>query len=228
MTPMTEDEFKEALPVEFKKSVNPALMNQINGILADPETMQYFRENLLSYTGVMMEGRFKTSQYVNAIKYVSFKLFGKSNKDAFAKTFPEKMDYWKKQGTSAKDIASYSTAYNKTKLVNLIMAQTMIPVHILNASYFQEALNVQAGLMMTAYSEKVRSDAADSILKHLKPPEIKAAVELDVQTTQDQTLDILRNTTAALVNQQKANIRSGQSTARQIAEGVLVVNNSNN
>jgi len=227
MTPMTEEEFKEALPVEFKKSVNPTLMNQINGILADPETMQYFRENLLSYTGVMLEGRFKTSSYVNAIKYVSFKLFGKSNKEAYAKTFPEKMVYYKKQGTSEKDIASYSTAYNKTKLVNLITAQSMIPVHILNAPMFQAALNVQAGLMMTAFSEKVRCDAADSVLKHLKPPEIKARVELDIETRQDKTLDILRNTTAALVAQQKANIRSGGFTAKDIAEGALIVVNSN-
>lgn len=226
MKPMTEEEFKEALPVEFKKSVNPTLMNQINGILADPETMQYFRENLLSYTGVMKEGRFKTSSYVSAIKYVSFKLFGASNKDAYAKTFPEKMVYYKKQGTSSKDIASYSTAYNKTKLVNLIMAQSMIPVHILNAPMFQAALNVQAGLMMTAYSEKVRSDAADSVLKHLKPPEIKAAVELNVETKQDKTLDILRDTVGALVAQQKANIRSGGATAKTIAEGVLVVNSN--
>jgi len=225
MTPMTEEEFKDALPVEFKKSVNPTLMKQVNGILADPETMQYFRENLLSYTGVMKEGRFKTSQYINAIKYVSFKLFGDSNKDAYAKTFPEKMVYYKTVGTKAKDIASYSTAYNKTKLVNLIMAQTMIPVHILNASTFQAAINVQAGLMMTAYSEKVRSDAADSVMKHLKPPEIKAQVELDIGVVQDKTLDILRNTTAALVNQQKAMMRQG-TPVREIAEGVLIVNNS--
>jgi hypothetical protein len=225
MQPMTENEFKEALPVEFKKSVNPILMKQVNGILADPETMQYFRENVLSYTGVMKEGRFKTSQYINAIRYVSFKLFGASNKDAYAKTFPEKMVYYKKQGTSSKDIASYSTAYNKTKLVNLIFAQTMIPVHILNASTFQAALNVQAGLMMTAYSEKVRCDAADSVLKHLKPPEIKAQVELDIGTRQDKTLDILRDTTSALVNQQKAMMRQGTSV-KDIAEGALIVVNS--
>ena len=225
MAPMTEEQFKEALPVEFKKSVNPALMNQVNGILADPETMQYFRENLLSYTSVMKEGRFKTSQYVSAIKYVSFKLFGNSNKDAYAKTFPEKMVYFKAQGTKDKDIASYSTAYNKTKLVNLIFAQTMIPVHILNASMFQSALNVQAGLMMTAFSEKVRCDAADSVLKHLKPPEIKAQVEMDLGVKQDKTLDILRKTTDALVQAQKANIRSG-TPVREIAEGALIVVNA--
>ena len=225
MTHMTEDEFKAALPVEFKKSVNPELMKLVNKTLEDPETMQYFRENLLSYTGVMQEGRFKTSQYINAVKYVSFKLFGKSNKEAYAKTFPEKMVYYKQKGTSDKDIASYSTAYNKTKLVNLIMAQSMIPVHVLNAANFQAAVNTQVGLMATAYSEKVRCDAADSVMRHLKPPEIKAQVELNIGTKQDKTLDILRNTTAALVNQQKAMIRLG-STAKDIAEGPLIVINS--
>ena len=62
------------------------------------------------------------------------------------------------------------TSYNKNKLVNLILEQSMIPSWVLNQDMYQKALNVQCELMLTANSEKV-SDAANSILTHLKPPQ---------------------------------------------------------
>lgn len=65
-----------------------------------------------------------------------------------------------KSGVSEKDQSSYISAYHKSKLVNLIFEQTLIPIHILNAPLLQQAINVQAELMLTANSEKVRSDAA--------------------------------------------------------------------
>ena len=57
--------------------------------------------------------------YVNAVKYVSHKLMGCTNLDAYVKTFPVKYQGFLNQGVLSKDIASYITAYNKSKLVNL-------------------------------------------------------------------------------------------------------------
>lgn len=218
---MTPEEFKSALPIQLKNSVNDEVMNSINTVLSGPEATANFKENLLSYTSVLMEGRFKMTSYISAVRYVSFKLLGGTNKAAFTATFPDKIARWQAQGVKEKDQASYISAYHKSKLVNLIMEQTLIPTHVLNAPLFQQAINVQAELMLSANSEKVRSDAAACLIKELKPPET-TKVELDLGHKADKTLDTLRETTRALVEQQKKMLAQG-TPIRTIAEGVLVV-----
>lgn len=219
--PMTPEEFKSALPIQLKNSVTKEVMDEVNKILSGPESTEIFKENLLSYTRVLLEGKFKMTSYISAVRYVSFKLLGGSNIAAFTATFPDKIARWKAQGVSEKDQASYVSAYHKSKLVNLIMEQTLIPTHILNAPLFQQAINVQAELMMTANSEKVRSDAAACLIKELKPPET-TKIELDLGHKADKTLDTLRETTKALIEQQKRMLAQGASL-KSIAEGVLVV-----
>jgi hypothetical protein len=199
-------------------------MTAINTTLSDPEAMELFKDNLLSYTGVLIEGRFKLENYVNAVKYVSFKLLGHTNKDAYTYTFPHKMQSFKAQGFDSRKISSYVATYHKSKLVNLIFEQTLIPVHVLNAPYFQQAINTQAELMMNANSEKVRCDAANSLLTHLKPPETKK-MELDLGQKTDKTLDSLRATTQELVKQQRQMLEEGTTSLKNIAEGALIVVN---
>lgn len=219
--PMTSEEFKAVLPIQLKNSVTQDVMDSINQVLSGPESTEIFKENLLSYTRVLLEGKFKMTSYVNAVRYVSFKLLGGTNKAAFTATFPDKISRWNAQGVSEKDQSSYISAYHKSKLVNLIMEQTLIPLHVLNAPIRQEAVNTLADLMRNASSEKVRSDSAAHILRELKPPE-KTKIELDLGAKADKTLDTLRETTRMLVEQQKAMIAQGVPI-KTIAEGVLVV-----
>lgn len=221
MTPMTIDEFKAALPEKVRKSVNQDLIDQINSVLSEPELYEQYRENLLSYTKVMADGKFQVPQYLSAVKYVSFKLQGASNIEAYSKTFPEKIQRFTQQGVSAKDIASYVTAYNKSKLVNLLFEQTLVPFWVLNQDMYQKALNVQAELMMSASSEKVRTDAANSLLTHLKPPEIKK-VELDIGTKEDSSISQLRQATIELARQQKMLLESGMANAQEIAHSHVI------
>jgi hypothetical protein len=218
---MTPEQFKEALPLQIRSAVNPEVMQAINEKLDCPETMAIFKDNLLSYSSVMLEGKFKMTSYINAVKYVSFKLLGHTNISAYSKTFPGKVIWFQNKGTSDKDISSYVHAYHRSKLVNLIMEQTLIPCHVLNAPMYQQAINTQAELMMNAKSEKVRCDASDSLMKQLRPPGVKK-VELDIGHKQDKTLDTLRATTRELVEQQKRLIARGASV-KAIAEGELVV-----
>ena len=221
MSALTIAQFQEALPEKMKKSVNQEVIDSINKVLADPEFYEQYRDNLLSYTKVMQEGKFKISQYIDAVKYVAYKHMGLTNRDAYAKTFPEKIMRFMVQGVSDKDIASYSTAYNKSKLVTLLYEQTLIPTHILNQDLFQKALNVQAELMVSANSEKVRSDAANSLINALKPPETKK-VQLDVGIREDQSIQALREATMALAAQQRAALQSGASNAQQVAEAKII------
>jgi hypothetical protein len=219
---LTEDQFKMVLPSSMKRVVNQELMDSINNTINDPEALEVFRENLLSYTNVMQQGRFKITSYISAIKYVSFKLLGSTNIDAYIKTFPDKYTKFIANGVLSKDIASYSTAYNKSKLVNLIFEQTLVPTHVLNAHLYQDALNTQADLMMNAKSEKVRSDAANSLLTHLKRPEVQK-FELDIGVKEDSSVHALRATTLALVEQQKQMLLSGIYNAKQIANSELII-----
>ena len=219
---LTLDQFKLALPDKVKKSINQELIDQINNTLSDPEMFESYRDNLISYTKVMADGKFKVTQYIDAVRYVSFKLMGCTNIEAYTKTFPDKYQRFIQQGIVAKDIASYVTAYNKSKLVNLIFEQTLIPSHVLNQDLYQRALNVQADLMMNAKSEKVRCDAANSLLTQLKAPEVKK-VELDIGIREDSAIANLRATTLELARQQRLMLESGVMDAQEIAHGKLII-----
>lgn len=219
---LTVEQFKSALPEKLRKTVNQDLIDQVNLTLGEPELYEAYRDNLISYTSVMADGKFKVQEYINAVKYVSHKLMGSSHIEAYSKTFPDKIIRFAAQGVASKDIASYITAYNKSKLVNLIYAQTLIPSYVLNQDLYQKALNVQAELMTTANSEKVRTDAANSLLTHLKMPE-KQKVELDITLKEDSSINALRQATLELVAQQRLSLQAGQSTAGQVARSTLVL-----
>lgn len=222
MHDLTIDLFKKALPDKVKKSVNQELVDQVNKMLSDPDMYEAYRDNMLSYTHVMADGKFKVSNYIDAVKYVSHKLMGCTNLLAYTKTFPDKYNDFVARGVSSSDIASYITAYNKSKLVNLIFAQTLVPSHVLNADLYQKALNVQAELMVSANSEKVRSDAANSILTHLKMPEVQK-IELDIGVKQDSSIDALRASTLELVAMQRQMIKAGAMSAGEMAGSKLVI-----
>lgn len=221
MTLLTTEQFKQVVPSQFKASVSQELIDQINKTLSDPDMYETYRDNLLSYAHVMREGKFKMEDYINAIKYCSHKIMGGSNVDAFVKTFPDRYQAMLNAGKNAKDISSFVTSYNKNKLVNLILEQSMIPSWVLNQDLYQKALNVQAELMMTANSEKVRSDAANSILTHLKPPEV-TKVELDIGLKKDSAMEDLKSTLTELALKQQQFIAAGVTQVAEIAKQKLV------
>lgn len=222
MSTLTVEQFKQCLPDKVKKSINQELIDQINTTLGDPELYESYRDNLLSYTKVMADGRFKVSSYVDAVRYVSHKLMGSTNIEAYTKTFPDKYARFVQQGVQAKDIASYVTAYNKSKLVNLIFEQTLIPSYVLNQDLYQKALNVQAELMIASKSDKVRCDAANSLLTHLKMPETQK-IELEIGVKEDSSIQALRDSTMALARQQRMMLEAGAMNAQDIAHSKLQI-----
>lgn len=222
MSDLTMDQFKQALPPQVRRSVNQEIVDNINSLITDPEMREIYRENLVSYSSVLQQGKFKLSNYLDAVRYVSYKLMGDTNIAAYTKAFPDKIDRFEKQGVAKKDIASYVTAYNKSKLVNLIYEQSLVPTWVLNQDLYQKALNVQAELMLTAKSEKVRSDAANSLLTQLKQPETQK-VQLDLGVAEDKTIDALRQSTMELVAAQRAALQAGAMQAQEVAHSKLVV-----
>jgi hypothetical protein len=178
MTPapnaITLDQIEKALPPHLKSAASQQLVDQINNITQDELLAETIRNNFLSYSMVMREGRFKLEDYLHAVTYVSYKIMGNSNQDAYALTFPARYAALMAKGTSSKDIAAYVSAYNKNKLVNLIYEQTLVPTWVLNQHVYQAAINTQFEIMKDEdVSPKVRVEAANSILTHLKKPDSK-------------------------------------------------------
>lgn len=219
---LTEEEFKRALPAKLQSQANQQTLDTINQILVEPEMAEYYKENFITYSHILQEGKFSMEAYVNAIKYCSYKIAGLSNKDAYIKTFPARYKAHLAKGTSDKAIDSYIHAYNKTKLVTSILEQAYIPSWLLNQDAYQRAINVQLDLMQNADSEKVRSDAANSILNHLKPPE-HSKIELDIGLSgAKDTLNDLRKTMKDLASMQRSQIASGNIDAKTVAESRII------
>lgn len=218
---VTADELRAALPKHLAQGVSQAVLDNINEIIADPEMMDYFKNNILSYTKVLSEGKYKIQDYLNAVHYVSFKLIGYTNNDAYAKVFPHRYERLLDEGKNAKQISSYVAAYNSNQLVNRIWEFTLIPTHILNAHHFQQAINVQVELMTSSNSDKVRCDAANSLLTHLKRPET-VKMEIDLGNKQDSIIGELRDAVNALSAAQMNSILSGSSTALDIAQEKII------
>ncbi|MFA7188522.1 MAG: hypothetical protein WC117_00370 [Sphaerochaetaceae bacterium] len=181
---LTKKEIELSLPAHLKSSATQELADKVNAVTSDPIMAEHIRDNFISYVGVLREGKFKTEDYLNAVTYTSYKLMGYSNQDAYFKTFPARHQALVAKGTSSKDISAYVSAYHKGKLVTMIIEQSLVPSWVLNQDVYQKAINVQADLMLNAQSEKVRSDAANSLLTHLsKPKEAGPLINIDMRET---------------------------------------------
>lgn len=208
---MTEDEFKRCLPASLRGSVDDSIRQQLNDCLADPNTREAIAQNLLGYTDVISQGKFKLGSYISAIRYVSYKVMGNTNILAYQKTFPDRYSDMVANGVTPKDINSYISAYNKSKLVTLIYEAMMIPTYILNQDVFQEAINTQREIMNNdRYSPMARVQAAKSLLDTLKPPELKK-MQVDVSVKESDTIAQLQKTTQELAQLQLQQLKQGTS-----------------
>jgi hypothetical protein len=217
---LTVDQVARALPANLKNAATPSLVNKINTIVQDPIVAEQVRENFISYTKVLQEGKFKTEDYLHAVTYVSFKLMGMSNQDAYFRTFPQRHAQLVAKGTSSKDIAAYVSAYNRGKLVNLILEQTLVPSWVLNQDAYQKAINTQVDLMTNAQSEMVRTQAANSVLTHLaKPKEAGPLVNIDMG--EQSGMNELKDMLVELATKQR-NLISGGVSTKEIADQRLI------
>ena len=76
--------------------------------------------------------------------------------------------------------------------------------------------------MSNAKSEKVRCDAANSLLTHLKMPETQK-VELDIKVAEDSSIAALRASTLALSRQQRLMIEAGAMNSQEVAHSRLEI-----
>lgn len=211
MSMLTKEQIEKAVPAHLKSNITQSLVDLVNNVSGDPEFAEQVRQNFISYTSVLKDGKFKTEDYLNAVTYVSYKVMGYSNQESYAKTFPQRYATLVAKQTSSKDIAAYVSAYNKGKLVNLILEQTLVPSWVLNQDLYQRAINVQAELMISSTSDKVRCEAANSLLTHLtKPKEVGPLLNIDMRESSG--MNEMRELLAKMASTQQQLISSGVPT----------------
>ncbi len=219
---LTVAEVAKALPTTLKTAATQQMVDKINGIVTDPEMAQNVRDNFIGYIAVLRDGKFKVDDYLNAVVYVGFKLMGYTNQDAYEKTFPDRMSKHILGGSSKKDISAYVSAYARGKLVNLIYEQSMIPTWVLKQDAFQEAINTQVNIMRTSPSDLARTQAANSVLTHLKKPEVKE-FQISMEQKENSGMRELRDQMRQLAEAQLGAIEGGTPTHLIAAQPILDV-----
>lgn len=222
---LTVDEVRKALPPNLKSAATPSLVDALNDLstngAVDPEVAENIREGFITYANVLKDGKYKLENYMNAIAYVTFKMMGYTNQEAYARTFPQRYAELTSKGTTSKDISSYVSMFHKGKLVQAIMDQAMIPVWLLNNDKMQEAIDHQFFLMKNGKSEMVQHLAAKSLMETLKKPEAKE-INLNIGATEDSGLEELRAAMLGLAQQQQMLIEQGVPTQNISHQKLLV------
>lgn len=218
---LTLDNVKKAVPAKLKDNIEQSFVDKLNNLANDPIVADQIRNNFISYAHVINDGKFSIEEYLSAVKYVSFKLMNLTNVDSYARTFPQRYAGLLAKGTSQKDIASYVSAYNRGKLVNLILEQTLVPSWVLNQDIYQKAINTQAELMNNAKSERVKCMAADSILKALAKPEAAGPL-VNIDMKESSGINELKQALVELAANQKKSIEKGILTPKNIVEAEII------
>lgn len=219
---LTLDALRAAMPKRQKHNITQSLVDKLNRLVSDPEERVYFLENLQGYTHVLQNPHVKLDSYIFAVKYVSYKMMGLTNQDAWVKTFPDRYQRLVDIGKTGAHFRATVSGYNKNKIVVQVYEQAMIPVYVANADVFQRAVITQSDLMTdVTVSDKVRSDAANSLMTHLKPPETKK-LELALDIREDDSLRELRGAITNLAIAQKESIMVGITDAERIASAKLI------
>lgn len=216
---------KEVVPNEVSRWVSKELLTDIDKTEENSFKANAIKENLTNFAGILSDSRYRKSEatvanYFKATQFCTYKLMGESSVTAFTKTFPKE---YAKAITDRVSIEKLARVFESTPMCRSIMEYSMLPNWLLYAEVYADAINTQARLMRTAESEKVRCDAANSLLTHLGRPKEFKPTEL---TTQDASaiasdLSMLKQAMMDLANMQQAKIINGEST-KTIAEGTIV------
>jgi len=220
--PLGLDVLRAAVPKGRRHNITQDLTDTINAVVEDPEVRDSFRSNIIGFTDVLTDPKITITAYVQAVRYCSYKLMGHLDFDSYVKTFPERYERMLDDGKTMEHIRAIVSQYNGGKTVMRILEQTLMPTHVLNYDIYQQAVNTQCQIMLNPLvSDKVRSDAANSLMIALKQPETQK-VKIDVTVKDDDSIRELKEVTLELAKQQRELIKSGGADAKVVAESKLV------
>lgn len=218
---LTKEVVKKVLPKDKKKLVTDNVIKFLNEAEQNETVVNEFRENFLTYSKILQSSRYSLEEYVNAVRFVTYKMLGYSDIDSYAIVFPERYERLIEKFDGETDkINAYSSRFKSTKLVTQILEQTLVPSYIYNAPMFQEALLQLSKIMVNSKSDIARVNAATSILQYTKAPEEKN-INLEIGYKETDTIKELKATMEEFASMQKAQLEKGESL-KQIAEADII------
>lgn len=204
---------KGMIPKKYHGQISPVLIHRLNtcdtDIIVKGTIHQVFWDNI----SLMAEHDIKFEDYIDGSIFVGYKYHGSTNTDAFIKTFPKMYQKMIQNGDDLKLVARLASGYSKRKVVVSIMEQALSKMWIHNIDAYQKAIDTQVMLMDHAKSEKVRCDAANSILTHLaRPKEVVNNNIVNFDMRSHAGLDDLKESLAELASKQLGLIKKGIAT----------------
>ena len=163
---LTVEQLHKMIPLRFKSGINQGFVDELNRLLDESEDKQVIRDNFISWITVLGSSKFKMQTYIEAVKYVSYKMMGDTNIMSYAKAMPTRYQQLVERGKTIDEINAYVGMFNQNKVVVEIIKRTLVPIWVINSDILQEAINTQAELMRSARSETVRMKAASNLIDH--------------------------------------------------------------
>ncbi|MCZ2128615.1 MAG: hypothetical protein LC099_12725 [Anaerolineales bacterium] len=211
-------EIKPLVPRKIGNRLTPVLINRLNTADSDQFIQETIENIFRGYLGLLSEYNYGMEEYIDASIFVGYKFHGFTNLDSFKRTFPKRYNSYILNGADSKEVASIAAGYSRRGVVSKLIEQSMSKMWVLNMDNFQKAIDVQVDLMQNAKSEKVRCDAANSVLTHLgKPKDTITNNHINIDLREHTGLADLKDELADLAQQQLNIINMGIS-AKEIIE----------
>lgn len=211
---------RKLVPKNQRTLITQEFIDKLVAGVNDSVVAEQFKENFVTYLNVLSKGKYKMEDYINAVKYVSFKLLGYSNINAYIATFPERYERLKAEGQT--QIEAFVSMYNKNKLVMQIYEQTIVPSYVLNAPMHQQALNTLAAMII---DDDVRGmtkvKACEAILQYTKQPDVVKG-ELTIGIEQSDTINDLREITENLADTYRMMLEKKGMKLKDVAEANII------
>lgn len=224
--PFEVEEVKKIYPKSVSMPVIQKITDVLNaGFMGEQDFIaEFIREQMIDCMGVLGENKaFNVTQYVNAVRFVSYKHLGESTVGAFAKTFPDKIKKLEAQGVPKEHIYAYASRFARSKLVVNIEAIQKIPIHIMFKGTQYEAINTLVGIMRgepdnnnKIPSHKVRMEASLGLIRELKDPAEVGNKGITVSIPEGSTLSNYLDTVNKLASTMVEQLQEGKMTLNEV------------
>lgn len=222
---VTVEQLKKIYPIKASTKYLEEAVKIINDSIEGMDSVfaEHYRDNVIGLIDVLRgQKRVNFEQYAKAVKFCTYKLAGNTDVRAYSLTFPERISRLQAERVPMSYLYSYATAYAQNKTVSEVMAKALIPSHIMYHDYFHMAIKTQVEIMSdTSVSPKVRSDAANSLITHLKREETKKA-ELSIDVKDSGAISDLREVLSGLANKQRTLVEEGIYTVTDVSKTKLL------
>jgi len=208
----------------IEDKINRTTLDKITMLLEqDVELRTNLFDNLVVFKNVLQEGNYTIDNFINASLYVSYTALGVTKISSYAKVYPIRMARFNSEGKSPKAISNIVNAFNRSVLVQKLLAEFQMPSHVMFRNVFYKAVATQEAILDDPkVSATVKQKAACSLMGHLKEPEIQ---QMEIAVTNTGESDMIKDLLAAsnkLANEQIRAIKEGRSDAKDIAHSNII------